>query len=248
MKFNERALMYLASSAMPSDKASYLYKRGAFMNTDYKKRYFVIKGNLMFYWKEEKDFERQGNPIGAVVLESCYAEAGRPTGDEGGDKYFTFKVVFDAADSRDYELACETEELMLAWMKAIQTAGHAKLNKKYLDLQAKVKRLEEEQAANKLAEEQQAAAAAANGGGMVNRALPQPLQGGQGAFPPGAPLGRTMSATPMAVQMRPNPGPAAATTDMIASTSQYPMPPGYPQQQAMANHGMGQQRRTSAFQ
>ena len=33
MKFNERALMYLASSAMPSDKASYLYKRGAFMNT-----------------------------------------------------------------------------------------------------------------------------------------------------------------------------------------------------------------------
>ena len=64
----------------------------------------------------------QGNPIGAVVLESCYAEAGRPTGDEGGDKYFTFKVVFDAADSRDYELACETEELMLAWMKVRDTA------------------------------------------------------------------------------------------------------------------------------
>ena len=56
----------------------------------------------------------QVNPIGAVILESCYTEAGNKTDD---DKYCTFKIIFDAPDARAYELACESEELMLEWMK-----------------------------------------------------------------------------------------------------------------------------------
>ena len=29
---------------------------------DYKKRFFVIKGNVMFYWKDEVDCDRQVSP------------------------------------------------------------------------------------------------------------------------------------------------------------------------------------------
>ena len=59
MKLNEKSLSKFASSGAPPDKEGYLHKRGDF-NRGYLKRWFVLKGNLFFY------YERRGekDPIG----------------------------------------------------------------------------------------------------------------------------------------------------------------------------------------
>jgi len=53
MKINEKNLCAYAVSATPVDKEGYLNKRGE-VNKNFQRRYFVLKGNLLFYFEKKK--------------------------------------------------------------------------------------------------------------------------------------------------------------------------------------------------
>lgn len=66
MKINEKNLCAFAISATPIDKEGYLNKRGE-VNKNFQRRYFVLKGNLLFYFDRKTDKE----PVGVIILEGC---------------------------------------------------------------------------------------------------------------------------------------------------------------------------------
>ena len=66
MKINEKNLCAFAISATPVDKEGYLNKRGE-VNKNFQRRYFVLKGNLFFYFDKKGDKE----PVGVIILEGC---------------------------------------------------------------------------------------------------------------------------------------------------------------------------------
>lgn len=58
-------MCYLATSP-PIDLEGWLQKRGE-VNKSWQRRYFVLKGNLLFYFEKKGDRE----PIGVIILEGC---------------------------------------------------------------------------------------------------------------------------------------------------------------------------------
>lgn len=66
MKINEKNLSAFATSATPIDREGWLVKRGE-VNKGYQKRWFVLKGNLLFYFEKRGDKE----PVGVIILEGC---------------------------------------------------------------------------------------------------------------------------------------------------------------------------------
>uniref|UniRef100_A0A8C3KPZ2 PH domain containing endocytic trafficking adaptor 1 n=1 Tax=Calidris pygmaea TaxID=425635 RepID=A0A8C3KPZ2_9CHAR len=69
MKLNERSLAFYATCDSPADNAGFLYKRGE-RHTAYHRRWFVLKGNMLFYFEERESRE----PVGVIVLEGCTVE------------------------------------------------------------------------------------------------------------------------------------------------------------------------------
>lgn len=65
MKINEKNLCYFATSP-PVDREGWLQKRGD-VNKSWQRRYFVLKGNLLFYFEKKGDRE----PLGVIILEGC---------------------------------------------------------------------------------------------------------------------------------------------------------------------------------
>lgn len=65
MKINEKNMCYFATSP-PIDREGWLQKRGD-VNKSWQRRYFVLKGNLLFYFEKKGDRE----PIGVIILEGC---------------------------------------------------------------------------------------------------------------------------------------------------------------------------------
>lgn len=66
MKINEKNLSAFAVSSTPIDKEGYLTKKGE-VNKNFQRRYFVLKGNLLFYFDRKGDKE----PVGLIILEGC---------------------------------------------------------------------------------------------------------------------------------------------------------------------------------
>ena len=113
MRLNDKHLMAFANGTAPIDKEGHLTKRGE-MNRAFQKRYFILKGNLLYYFEKKGDTE----PIGIVILEGCTVELS-----ESSDA-FTFELVFQGSGSRTYVLAAESQSEMEDWMKAIACAGY----------------------------------------------------------------------------------------------------------------------------
>lgn len=65
MKINEKNLCMFATSP-PVDLEGWLSKRGE-VNKNYQRRYFVLKGNLLFYFEKKGEKE----PLGVIILEGC---------------------------------------------------------------------------------------------------------------------------------------------------------------------------------
>lgn len=65
MKINEKNLCMFATSP-PVDREGWLLKRGE-VNKSWQRRYFVLKGNLLFYFEKKGDRE----PLGVIILEGC---------------------------------------------------------------------------------------------------------------------------------------------------------------------------------
>lgn len=65
MKINEKNLCMFATTP-PVDLEGWLNKRGE-INKSWQRRWFVLKGNLLFYFERKGDRE----PLGMVILEGC---------------------------------------------------------------------------------------------------------------------------------------------------------------------------------
>ena len=100
MKINESTLItYATSSTCPTDKEDWLWKRGE-VNKNFQKRYFVLKGNLLFYF--EKKFDRE--PLGVIILEGCTIELA-----EEEQEMCAFKIVFHGEGRRTYYLGTDSQ-------------------------------------------------------------------------------------------------------------------------------------------
>lgn len=113
MKINERHLMTFANSTARIDKQGYLNKRGE-LNKSFQKRWFMLKGNLLFYFDKKGDAE----PIGVIILEGCSVELAENT-----DK-FSFELTFLGSGARTYVLAAESQEEMEDWMQVLACASY----------------------------------------------------------------------------------------------------------------------------
>ncbi|NWX11715.1 SESQ1 protein, partial [Aegotheles bennettii] len=112
MKLNERSLAFYATCDSPADNAGFLYKRGE-RHTAYHRRWFVLKGNMLFYFEERESRE----PVGVIVLEGCTVELCDSA------EEFAFAIRFGGAKSRTYVLAAESQAVMESWVKSLSRAS-----------------------------------------------------------------------------------------------------------------------------
>ncbi|XP_071618884.1 sesquipedalian-1 [Heliangelus exortis] len=112
MKLNERSLAFYATCDSPADNAGFLYKRGE-RHTAYHRRWFVLKGNMLFYFEERESRE----PVGVIVLEGCTVELCESA------EEFAFAIRFGGAKSRTYVLAAESQAAMESWVKSLSRAS-----------------------------------------------------------------------------------------------------------------------------
>lgn len=112
MKLNERSVAHYATCDSPPDKTGFLCKKGE-RNTAYHRRWFVLKGNMLFYFEERDSRE----PIGVIVLEGCTVELCESA------EEFAFAVKFDCAKARVYKMAADSQAAMESWVKALSRAS-----------------------------------------------------------------------------------------------------------------------------
>lgn len=112
MKLNERSLAFYATCDSPADNSGFLYKRGE-RHTAYHRRWFVLKGNMLFYFEERDSRE----PVGVIVLEGCNVELCESA------ESFAFAIRFGGIKSRTYVLAAESQEAMESWVKSLSRAS-----------------------------------------------------------------------------------------------------------------------------
>ncbi|XP_070493788.1 sesquipedalian-1-like [Chironomus tepperi] len=111
MKINEKTL-YAFASSKPVDREGFLSKRGD-VNKAFQRRWFVLKGNLLFYYEKKGSVE----PLGMVILEGCVIELA-----DYEEEKFCFTINFPG--NRCYILAAEDQESMELWMKALTTSSY----------------------------------------------------------------------------------------------------------------------------
>lgn len=132
MKLHGKLLHHYLSCGAP-DKEGFLYKKGE-LNTSYQKRWFTLKGNLLFY--RERPSERE--VLGVIVLEHSVVQLCE------SDEHFAFSLSFHGApeDSglRTYKFSAKDQVSQESWVKALHSAQHRylavlvqDLRQKYLD-------------------------------------------------------------------------------------------------------------------
>lgn len=131
MKLNERSLAQFSISSAPVDKEGYLNKKGE-LNRGYQRRWFVLKGNLFYYFEREGDKEA----IGVVILENCHVELA-----ESEDQPYAFQISYGGAGARTYVLGANSAKEMESWMKAITNASYACLKMMVEDLERRLEEL-----------------------------------------------------------------------------------------------------------
>lgn len=156
MKINEKNLCMFATSP-PVDLEGFLNKRGE-VNKSWQRRYFILKGNLLFYFDKKGEKE----PLGVIILEGCtigeYTLSTRttvcnvcvcdliscqsiPELAEDGEQY-CFQIVFHGMNNRIYFLSAETQETMEQWMKALTCAGYEYMKLMVAELQRQLDEIE----------------------------------------------------------------------------------------------------------
>ncbi|CAB3239256.1 unnamed protein product [Arctia plantaginis] len=135
MKINEKNLCAFASSATPVDRDGWLDMRGE-VGKSYQKRWFVLKGNLLFYFDKKGDKE----PVGVIVLEGCTIELTE-------EEAYSFKIVFQCENGRTYYLCTNSQASMETWMKALACASYDYMKLMVSDLQRQLDEAQAEAAA-----------------------------------------------------------------------------------------------------
>jgi len=112
MKINERHLCELSTLCTPADKRGYLNKLGEVDRT-FQRRWFVLRGNLLFYFEGPDD----GEPTGVIVLENCVVSVS-----EHEDRY-AFELSFGGSGTRTYVLAADSQKEMEDWMRVLSRSS-----------------------------------------------------------------------------------------------------------------------------
>uniref|UniRef100_H0XNS0 Sesquipedalian n=2 Tax=Otolemur garnettii TaxID=30611 RepID=H0XNS0_OTOGA len=112
MKLNERSLAFYATCDAPVDNAGFLYKKGG-RHAAYHRRWFVLRGNMLFYFEDAASRE----PVGVIILEGCTVELVEAA------EEFAFAVRFAGTRARTYVLAAESQAAMEGWVKALSRAS-----------------------------------------------------------------------------------------------------------------------------
>lgn len=112
MKLNERSLAFYATCDAPVDNAGFLHKKGG-RHAAYHRRWFVLRGNMLFYFEEPASRE----PVGVIILEGCTVELVEAA------EEFAFAVRFAGSRARTYVLAAESQAAMEGWVKALSRAS-----------------------------------------------------------------------------------------------------------------------------
>ena len=115
-----------AVCSSPVDKEGYLQKKGD-LNRDVQRRWFVLKGNLLFYFQKKQDKE----PLGVIVLEACSVQV-------SSHGRYSFEISFDGIGTRTYILYADNDEDMQSWIKAISHASYEYLRSIVTELQRRV--------------------------------------------------------------------------------------------------------------
>ncbi|XP_039747154.1 sesquipedalian-1 [Pararge aegeria] len=136
MKINEKNLCAFASSATPVDREGWLDMRGE-VGKSYQRRWFTLKGNLLFYLDKKGDKE----PVGVIILEGCTIELTE-------EESYSFKIVFHCEGGRTYYLCTNSQASMEAWMKALACASYDYMKLMVAELQRQLEEAEAEEAAD----------------------------------------------------------------------------------------------------
>uniref|UniRef100_A0A672MYY2 Sesquipedalian n=1 Tax=Sinocyclocheilus grahami TaxID=75366 RepID=A0A672MYY2_SINGR len=134
MKLNERSVAHYATCNSPPDKTGVLFKKGE-RNTAYHRRWFILKGNMLFYFEERDSRE----PIGVIVLEGCTVELCESESEE-----FAFAIKFDCVKARVYKMAAENQATMESWVKALSRASFDYMRLVVKELERQLEEVQEE--------------------------------------------------------------------------------------------------------
>nr|XP_040032206.1 sesquipedalian-1-like isoform X2 [Gasterosteus aculeatus aculeatus] len=126
MKIHERIVSYFESCTSQVDKEGFLHKKGE-RKTSYQKRWFVLKGNLLFY----KDRPADRDVTGVIVLEGCTVQLCE------SEEQFAFSLVWGEPGLRTYKFAAEDQAGQESWIKALLSANHSYLALLVMDLEKK---------------------------------------------------------------------------------------------------------------
>eukprot|EP00039_Didymoeca_costata_P010735 m.145190 g.145190 ORF g.145190 m.145190 type:complete len:1150 (-) comp14942_c0_seq1:1738-5187(-) len=138
MKINEKELAHIATAPGPIDKQGYLEKRGQGIK-DFKKRWFILKGNILFYFRSYPAQE----PVGCIVLERIREIIGGETvPGPGGTLRHCFKIVFECPNQRVYQFAANSAPARESWIKAIEGNSYERLTQLCDHLRSMITELE----------------------------------------------------------------------------------------------------------
>ncbi|KAJ3607714.1 hypothetical protein NHX12_024765 [Muraenolepis orangiensis] len=132
MKINEKIVIHYETCDSPVDKEGFLYKKGG-RSSSYQRRWFVLKGNLLFYKERRSDRE----PLGVLLLERCSVQLCE------SDERYAFCVEWGEGGTggRAYKLAAEDQPAQESWVKALLSATHTFLSLLLMDLEARYREL-----------------------------------------------------------------------------------------------------------
>lgn len=139
MKLNERSLAFYATCDAPVDNAGFLHKRGG-RGTGSHRRWFVLRGNILFYFETEASRE----PLGVILLEGCTVEL------VDAREEFAFAVRFAGGRSRPYVLAADSQAALEGWVKALSRASFHYLRLVVRELEQQLAAMREGSPANAL--------------------------------------------------------------------------------------------------
>lgn len=125
MKINDKHLCAFASGSAPVDKQGHLLKKGE-VNKSFQRRWFILKGNLLFYFEKAEDRA----PLGVIVLQDCTVEVSSEC-----EESYAFELGFDGSGARTYVMAAASQEEMEDWMKALTCANYDYMKLMVADLQ-----------------------------------------------------------------------------------------------------------------
>ncbi|XP_076468181.1 inositol polyphosphate-4-phosphatase type I A-like isoform X2 [Babylonia areolata] len=134
MRFNARELAQLAQQASSVDKEGVLYMKekqdSIFKSKEvYIDRYFRLKGNLLFYFKNK---ETRAEPLGVLVIERCTVEL-----DLEEEALNSFVVVCEGEDN-PFKFAAISEEERDSWIQALHLASYECLKMQLQSLREQV--------------------------------------------------------------------------------------------------------------